>query len=89
MLFGFGGYFLFCLNIEDYYGRNNHVYFDGKKNDTVLLKDSDTKQILAKGIIQRKSWNRVFILSNKDTLDLNDWIIEKAGFMAPVECELK
>ncbi|MEP2278475.1 hypothetical protein [Maribacter sp.] len=83
------GGFLHLLEIEDYYGRNNHVFFDGNKNDTILILDRGNDQIIAKGLIQRKSWNRVFIKSDNDTLDLNDWINLKAEYLADVKCELK
>jgi hypothetical protein len=89
LFFGFIGYFLCRLDIEDYYGRNNHVFFEGKYHDTILILDRETNKIIAKGQIEIKSWNRVFIGSEKDTLDLNDWIERKAGYMANIICEIE
>jgi len=86
---GIIGSFLYMLDIEDYYGRNNHVFFEGKERDTVVILDRTTEELIAKGLIQRKSWDRVFIMSDNDTLELNDWLEQKAGYMADVRCELK
>ncbi|WP_144428994.1 hypothetical protein [Chryseobacterium sp. StRB126] len=89
ILFGIGVYFLHGIGIEDYYGRNNHIYFEGKEGDTVVMVNNQTQQPIATGQIQRKTWNRVFIVSEKDTLDLMDWIEKEAGYMAEVDCKLK
>ncbi len=89
LFFGIIGSFLCMLDIEDYYGRNNHVFFNGKQNDTVIILDRTTEEHIAQGQILKKSWNRVFIKSKNDTLDLNEWIEQKAGYMADVKCELK
>lgn len=77
------------LGIEDYYGINNHIYFDGKENDTIVMTEKSTGQYITKGQIQRKTWNRVFIKTDNDSLDLKDWIEKKAGYMVEVNCELK
>ena len=88
-LMGLIGYFINVVGIEDYYGRNNHVFFQGKKNDIVILINKNTNQIIAKGQIEKKSWNRVFIKSENETLELNKWLEKKAEYMANIECELK
>lgn len=82
-------WFLKGLGIEDYYGRNHHIYFDGKENYIVIMEDKNTNKFIVEGQIQRKTWNRIFIKTEKDTLDLNDWIEQKAGYMVEVNCELK
>lgn len=82
-------YLLHGISVEDFYGRNNNIYFDGSKGDTVIMTDPNTNQFISKGQISHKSWNRVYIKSKNDTLDLNDWITQKAGYMVEVKCELK
>ena len=77
------------LGIEDYYANNNHIYFDGKENDIIVMTDKINSQFIAKGQIQRKTWNRIFVKTDNDTLDLKDWIEKKAGYMVEVNCELK
>ncbi len=82
-------WFFKVLGIEDYYGNNNHIYFEGKENDSIVMKDITTNQFISKGKIQRKTWSRIFVKTEKDTLDLKDWIEKKAGYMIEVNCELK
>lgn len=81
-------YLLHGISVEDFYGRNNNIYFDGSKGDTVIMTDPNTNQFISKGQISHKSWNRVYIKSENDTLDLNDWITQKAGYMSNVKCKL-
>lgn len=87
-VFGLIFFGLWALDIEDRYGANNNIYFDGKENDTVVMTYRSTKQTIAKGQIQRKTWDKVFIKSETDTLDLNDWIKQEAGDAIGIKCEL-
>lgn len=84
----FFGWFLINLNIEDWYGKHNHVYADGKKGDKVILLDAQTSKEIATAEIENKTWERVFVKTESDTLELNDWIEKKGGYMADVKCEI-
>ena len=77
------------LGIEDFYSNNNHIYFDGSENDTVIMTDKSTSKFIAKAQIQRKTWNRIYLKTENDTIELNDWIEQKAGYMADINCALK
>lgn len=80
---------LWGMEIEDKYQGHENVYFDSSKGDTVILTDIQTNQFIAKGQIQRKTWNKVFIKSEADTLEFFDWIRQKKVEITDVKCELK
>ena len=67
-------YFYNMNNIKTYYGINKDIYFKGEINDTIIAYCSDSVSVLAIGQIERKSFNRVYIKSDKKSVELNEWI---------------
>lgn len=68
------GHFFIKYNIKEYYGENKDIYFKGNVTDTIIAIGSDKMSVLAEGQIERKTWNRVYIKTNNQTLELKEWI---------------
>jgi len=88
-IYGFTILGLWSMEIEDKYQGHENVYFDSSKGDTIILTNSKTNQFISKGQIQRKTWNKVYIKSETDTLELFDWIEQNGGKITEVKCDLK
>lgn len=69
-----GGYFYHRYSIEAYYGKNKGIFFQGESNDTIIVLASDNMSVITEGKIERKTWNRIYIKTDKNTAELNDWI---------------
>ncbi len=67
-------YFYNKYNINNHYKKNKDIYYDGKINDTIIAIGSDSMSVLSLGQIDRKSWNRVYIKTKDDAVELNEWI---------------
>jgi hypothetical protein len=77
------------MMIEDNYLGHEHVYFDSSKGDTVILSDGITDRFIAKEQVQCKTWDKVFIKTGNDTIEILDWIKRNAINITYVESELK
>ncbi|WP_211196184.1 hypothetical protein [Flavobacterium sp. H122] len=85
-----GGYFYNKHSIEEYYGKNKDIYFQGKSNDTIIVLASDNMSVITEGKIERKTWNRVYIKTDKNTVELNDWIKPIAReYSDSIKCEFR
>jgi hypothetical protein len=84
-----GGHFFIKYNIEEYYGENKDIYLKGNVNDTIRAYGSDNMSVLAEGQIERKTWNRVYIKTDNNIVELNDWIKPIANkYSDSIKCEL-
>ncbi|MEW5677221.1 hypothetical protein ABGT15_12980 [Flavobacterium enshiense] len=69
VFFGFIGWGLYLMEIEDHYGDLQEIYFESQSGDLII--NNETKKI---GIIT-KNWKRADVITQqKDTLDLHDLI---------------
>ena len=69
-----GIYFYINNNIKNHYRVNKDIYYDGKVNDTIIAIGSDCLSVLSEGQIDRKTWNRVYIKTENNSVELNEWI---------------
>jgi hypothetical protein len=84
------GHFYIKYSIEDYYGENKDIYLKGKIKDTIMAYGSDNMSVLAEGQIERKTWNRVYIKTGNNAVELNDWIKPIAKeYSDSIKCRLK
>lgn len=83
-----GLYFYNKNEIKNHYTINKHIYYDGKINDSIIAIGSDSMSVLSQGQIARISWNRVYIKSNDDSVELNEWIKPIAKkYSDSIKCE--
>lgn len=69
---------LWALDIEDFYGNKNEIYWEGSSGDSIKLIDDNTKQVLATGILE-KTWHRINIKTNQKEIDILAWLENETG----------
>jgi len=61
-------YGFYLMEIEDHYGDNREIFFQSRQGDIAVNRD---KREL--GTIE-KSWKRIYIIGNSDTVDIWSWL---------------
>jgi len=61
-------YGFYLMEIEDHYGDNQEIFFQSRQGDIAVNRD---KREL--GTI-KKSWKRIYIIDNSDTVDIWSWL---------------
>lgn len=74
---------LYTMDIEDYYGANQEIFYNSRQGDLVV--NHTTREL---GEI-RKTWTRFFIVNNDDTVDIYEWWDDKQiEIYRPVDTQL-
>lgn len=69
---------LWSLDVEDFYGDKQDIFWEGSSGDIIKLIDDKTKKVLAMGTL-KKTWHRINVESNGDETTLRQWIGNEAG----------
>ncbi len=61
---------LYTVEIEDYYGDNQNVFYKCRQGDIAVNRDTQEIRII------EKSWRRIYSIQDSDTIDLWLWLHE-------------